>query len=167
MKPTELRVGNWVQLYRSPEENEMYPQQIISIEFDAVGYITGEGYMLRLDDGFFINCDTGVLPIPLTEDWLLKFGFTKGEQTKTKGNGGDYQPEDVYTLSTIYSLYTDDDPDGNIKYELSTWHWRGGEPENQDAFWFYHDSLIRCEYVHQLQNLYHALTGKELIPVAL
>jgi hypothetical protein len=32
-----------------------------------------------------------------------------------------------------------------------------------DFYFTYYNLSIKCEYVHQLQNLYFALTGKELI----
>ena len=63
-------------------------------------------------------------PIPLTEEWLLKFGFFKND--------------DLFYIGEI-GLYLD----GNI--------WWNKELINGD-----------CEYIHQLQNLYFALTGKEL-----
>lgn len=60
-------------------------------------------------------------PIPLTEEWLLKFGFKKGERGWFK------------TL------------DKNLKFNLYT----------------YRDKEL-YRYVHQLQNLYFALTNEEL-----
>ena len=75
-------------------------------------------------------------PITLTEEWLLKFGFEKSE---SKVSGSDY-----YTLSN-YSIMVNNN--------------------------YFHFSLTSLEsryltiinHVHQLQNLYFALTGKELI----
>ena len=68
-------------------------------------------------------------PIPLTEEWLLKFGFDSktlifrnGNFTMTWGNGGDYI--DFQTIAGSY--------------------------------------MIHVAHVHQLQNLYFALTGEEL-----
>jgi hypothetical protein len=68
---------------------------------------------------------TGYEPIPLTEDWLLKFGFeTNGKKMK-------------------------------IELEL--------ELEGDKKLFFVHSrGEIHIQYVHQLQNLYFALTGKEL-----
>ena len=73
-------------------------------------------------------------PIPLTEEWLLRFGFVKV-------NG-------VYWTKTRIS-FEDDNEIGC--YNLSESF--GG------------DSISFCNsinYVHQLQNLYFALTGLEL-----
>lgn len=69
-------------------------------------------------------------PIPLTEDWLLKFGFEKSETGfYTKGRFT-YHPE--YSWKILENWIKD---------------WVGVTP------------II---YVHQLQNLYYALTGTEL-----
>lgn len=82
--------------------------------------------------------DHGYMPIPLTEEWLLKFGFEE------------------------YRFYKD-----RISYKLV--QERGG-----DYFvtgeWFHKclsegNAVIlnyNLQYVHQLQNLFFALTGKEL-----
>lgn len=68
-------------------------------------------------------------PIPLTKEWLLKFGFDK------KFNKG--------KITVI--------PNGRLNYEngrtyFNSWTIMEKQPE----------------YVHQLQNLYFALTGEEL-----
>jgi hypothetical protein len=79
-----------------------------------------------------------VNPIPLTEEWLLKFGFRETNQ------------------SIEFRIQTD------TGY-LTIWT----EPKTAwlETFSDYEDSIkipIVPEYVHQLQNLYFALTGKEL-----
>ena len=65
-------------------------------------------------------------PIPLTEEYLLKFGFEK-------------QGMAYVNFSFIINLWTD----GELIYSYI-----GGN--------------IQLNYVHQLQNLYHALTNEEL-----
>jgi hypothetical protein len=72
-------------------------------------------------------------PIPLTEEWLLKFGFKK-------------------TMSWTYTI----DLVGNLKlvYYL-------GEKGFSIGFKNYSD-FSNLKYVHQLQNLYFALTKQEL-----
>ena len=81
-------------------------------------------------------------PIPLTEDWLLRAGF--GKQTV---NG--------FNIFHIYVLMTD----FYLRESFKVGYYWGavinGRPyELTDA--------INYEYVHQLQNLYFALTGDEL-----
>lgn len=74
-------------------------------------------------------------PIALTEDWLLKFGFEKIDYHRYK-----------------------------IKPSKFDWYYTYSTHDN--AFRFYIEDTIVCLnvifYVHQLQNLYFALTGQEL-----
>ena len=75
-------------------------------------------------------------PIPLTEEWLLKFGFEKdnymGSVSYLKDGGGFY----------LYCMVVG---------------------ENKGKFFFERKLDDRdIEYVHQLQNLYFALTNTEL-----
>lgn len=69
-------------------------------------------------------------PIPLTEEWLLKFGF---EYTK------------------LYYIKYDDDL---IIYF-----------DGIDFYFKRSSKSLTIKYVHQLQNLYFALTGEELNPL--
>jgi hypothetical protein len=108
MKASELRIRNFV--YHNHSIGMKLPVQIT------------EGKDIDLADEFE--------PIPLTEEWLLKFGFER------KGN-------------QFYNL---------LKYSEV-------EILIRDNFWTCDGivfSLHCLEYVHQLQNLYFALTGEEL-----
>lgn len=73
-------------------------------------------------------------PIPLSEEWLVKFGFTEKKKWFYKEN------------FLLGYLSTDD----HLQAE-----WKFGGVEGT---W----NLIDIKYVHQLQNLYFALTGQEL-----
>jgi len=98
-----------------------------------------------LDLENIVNGDTNYKPILLTEEWLLKFGFgtpkdfDKGYWLETPVIGIEkawLQPE-----VKMYLKYN------NFNIEL----------------WDYHCQFkIECKHVHQLQNLYFALTNKEL-----
>ena len=117
----ELRIGNYLN----------YQGKIIKVEgihnrtiyhsdrqFDQVGvekYITFE-------------------PIPLTEEWLLKFGFGKSDEHEYGSNEHD-----------LFGFYYDYHFN---KFYLDT-------PEDNIYIPF-------IKYVHQLQNLYHCLCGNEL-----
>jgi hypothetical protein len=74
-------------------------------------------------------------PIPLTEEWLLKFGFEVDDHLM---NPDDWPYVDY------------------IKNEV-----RISEPNYSFAF-YGRDNELEIKYVHQLQNLYFALTGEEL-----
>jgi hypothetical protein len=88
-------------------------------------------------DNFNTQCryKDEVFGIPLTEEWLLKFGFKKDE---------DIQKEWSYTLNIsggIVTLFHHNKTAGLIFIDLAS-------------------GLV--QYVHQLQNLYFALKGEEL-----
>ncbi len=72
-------------------------------------------------------------PIPLTEKWLLSLGFNSIDFVHDGLEDNGY-----YEPEMEFSL--------NRSFQFSEYHKR-----------------IDLQYVHQLQNLYFALTGKELI----
>ena len=79
-----------------------------------------------------------VRPIPLTEDWLKRFGFNK---EKVSGPGA----ADMWSGMPAYSYNGE-------------WIFRGSA--NCLHLVGYFNTQIR--FVHSLQNLHFALTGKEL-----
>jgi hypothetical protein len=115
MNLQELRIGNW--FYYSG--GWLQPDG----EFQW-----NESYWLKL-----LECRIDlehIHPIPLTTEWLEKFGF--------KGTIGQSNPFCGYNSV----LFIDD----NSNVEI-----------------YYCNTLLRViQYVHQLQNLYFALLGKEL-----
>ena len=97
----------------------------------------GNLYYLSFDDknrGYWLkhNGVDLIEPIPLTEEWLLKFGFEK-----------DFEG-DVYKNVNSNSFLCWQ----NNRVELL-------DDENNKC-------MAYCDHVHQLQNLYFALTGEEL-----
>jgi len=121
MKSTELRIGNYVTPWRKKHNG------IISNELDFVCLDTNELIDI-LYEGYKPE------PLPLTEEWLIKFGFES----------------DNYTDEDRTPIYYIDKNGFNITFEYS-----------KECFL---ESIgIDIEHVHQLQNLYHALTcGLEL-----
>ncbi len=89
--------------------------------------------------------------IPLTEKWLLKFGFEKyqfmnGFFIKTKFGHLMIQ----FYKDEIHLFFTDVTSDSiGMKF-------------NGRNFIRNKKSFTDCKYIHQLQNLYFALTGEEL-----
>ena len=79
-----------------------------------------------------VRGEIDLFPIPLTEKWLVKFGFV-GTQ------------ENVFWLGEFFK-YTDN--------TLIIF----GEDSQIDRQCYH----AKCEFVHQIQNLYFALTNKEL-----
>lgn len=108
----DLRIGNWLFWADNKTEFEITIGILISVEFW----------------NHIENKD--IKPIPLTEEWLIKFGFKKNKDCFKKF---------AYEVGMV----------GN-----HLWYLDNGSSMLID----------RLEYVHQLQNLYHALTGEELTP---
>ena len=79
-------------------------------------------------------------PIPLTEEWLIKLGFTW-----SIAHQGFFK-KDFYYVIDFYETYPK--VEGCIAF-LNKNH-RNGE------------KLLSVKYVHELQNLYFVLTGSEL-----
>lgn len=147
MKPQELRIGNLV-------TDEFYDSFKTVIEIDSINesginlLIEDDGRWLEIAEHFIVpeySFDK-LKPIPLTEEWLLKFGFEISRYQKPRGQicgielyaGWDYAFIRVgFKTDFIIRFYK-----GRFKLE----------------------PFYSCEikHVHQLQNLYFALTGEEL-----
>jgi hypothetical protein len=85
-------------------------------------------------------------PIPLTEEWLLKFGFEKDESKDFMVN---YH---LKVNNDIFIQYEDDFSCGLYADEECSQTQLAVIPKHTN-----------CKYLHQFQNLYYALTGEELI----
>jgi hypothetical protein len=125
MKANELRIGNLVMYFKDT------PNKVI-------GLANGKLYVRYDDDKYFMTELEDASPIPLTEEWLIKFGFGDARITdrlytrkKTDGFYGFYINKETMSYCTF-------DYEGTI------------------------DDIIKIEYVHQLQNLYFAVTNEEL-----
>ena len=120
MEANELRIGNLVGSYNKGEEDRVLTINAQNILVEAKA--NKQGY-------------TRYRPIPLTEEWLLKFGFMK---------------------SKVSSQFDKEKLTIQIANELE-YHKKGRVYFNS---WAILEESIK--YVHQLQNLYFALTGEEL-----
>lgn len=124
MEANELRIGNWVhQFTKIDASNSADFTKDVLVSMETLHIIKG-------NNSFF-----GYEPIPLTEEWLVRFGlidiegiinksFPFGEYVKTSSFGGisiNYQTNSIQIMPKI-----------------------------------------EIKHVHQLQNLYFALTGEEL-----
>tara|TARA_R110000850_G_scaffold27360_2_gene77375 strand:- start:54 stop:419 length:366 start_codon:yes stop_codon:yes gene_type:complete len=118
MEAKELRIGNWIKYnFKMQGWNDV---QVCANDFH-------NGFR---DDKFV---SMNYKPIPLTEEWLLKFGFEK----------------------PYFSWMCD-------KFHLTEWdeyplHWIVSFNKNNAVI------VLKLKHVHQLQNLYFALTNEELI----
>lgn len=130
MKPEEIRIGNWVRHYAEWSNRQPNNGPFEEFDFqweDCDWYWTGESCM-EVEK---------IKPIPITTEWLEKFGWVWNEECKS------------------YEKY----PDGDARMHLSLK--MGG---SYTMFNYVLKAVIaeRIYYVHQLQNLYWCLCGKEL-----
>ena len=117
MKENEIRVGNWLNDPRKYDP-KFFPKT-------ENGWFKATARDIQYADEFD--------PIPLTEEILLKCGFTYIKETFSYHD----KFHNIY-ISTIG------------EFVFSPFCSNDG------------DCLIKIQYVHQLQNLYFALTGQEL-----
>lgn len=118
MKVEELRIGNLI-FYHSNFTKETRVKVVDLITFSL---------LLGSHEEF----KESYLPIPLTEEWLLKFEFWTSDW-------------DVHSTLRKQVL------DSSLVYDKDNKTFDLGDLLN-----------IKIEYVHQLQNLYFVLTGEEL-----
>ena len=137
MKPNELKIGNIVHCYdedrivsglNNPFNNSNWDVELKDMKRDL--FTTAE-----IED---------LIPIQLTEEWLLKFGSTSN----------DFIHSDKTITKDLFLF-------GSLGVQLIDGTWVlckiPGKHINYDLIY-----LKEIKYVHQLQNLYFALTEKEL-----
>jgi len=118
MEAKELRAGNYVQY-----EDDGSIFKVTSIERYGLGVEN------EIESVLFIVYDK-FEPIPITKEWMLKFGFKYSD--------------DKYTHSLFNKKWN--------KYFKVEFCGNG----------LFISFSARIKYIHQLQNLYFALTGEEL-----
>ncbi len=128
MDVKELRIGNWVELVVE-DGDEMVDSFEPVIRVDAIDY----DVFYPDKKEYYINAnECMVKPIPLTEEWLVKFGLAV----------------DKWFIDESFKITKDE-------------HY-GWEIHTQNATHTKSIAFAYIKYVHQLQNLYFALTGEEL-----
>ena len=125
MTASELRIGNWVNIFLN------------DVDYNTI--------QIKVDDLYYILQKNGIYePVPLTEEWLTKFGF----EYVNKGDND-------------YIVYAD--PNHNYYLQLDV--------RKRDNKWIILDNtaneltafaMVDIVHVHQLQNLFFALTGEAL-----
>lgn len=127
----ELRIGNYIN-GSIGDDSEL-----------VLCYVTG--YDPR-DEFIFVSNDNNIhyaefvdfQPIPLTEEWLLKFGF-------------------IISYESEFRKKLDFKENTQFGYDFN----KTGKKNGMHGFRYY-GRYHKCEFVHQIQNLYFALTGEEL-----
>jgi len=106
--------------------------------------------------------DSDLNGIPITKEWLFKFGFTDDTPEYCKDNSNSYwQGRYNYVFmgkcaeAKYFRIYRNPETDWNKKdirgYKLGEWMYYACQ------YW-----VVSIEYVHQLQNTFFILTGEEL-----
>ena len=126
--PKELRIGNWV---KCNQENGQ--------EFDCK--IQAEDFKLLVDSDEYRKNHH---PLPLTEEWLERFGF------KNIDSGAPHL--DISDNSRIVCPVKNTD----------RWLYIETSQEDENMYSNLTHIFTMNNYVHQLQNLYFILTGEEL-----
>lgn len=119
VKSNELRIGNIIEFPFIGGNVEVIG---VALRVDNVLFIQS-----KLTTSTFFELPEKYKPIPITEEWLLKFGFDKIEN-------GTYLNKFYVTIVSGYCV-----------------------------FWITDTYSVAIKYVHQLQNIYFALTGEELV----
>jgi len=158
MRASELRIGNWVKIKDEIFEDGWETGYDIykTNEFQITGFNDGSAmkgckiicfYEIPgkiMGGTIHSGCrDLDIDPIPLTEEWLLKFGFVKQDYNMSGC--------DIYKLKNIIIMKSFVNPErkhmGITVEGISPPTW----------------SLKDLIHVHELQNLYFALIGEELV----
>lgn len=116
MKSSELRIENFIRLIEN--------KKIVKCDSETI----------------YQGVDEYFEGIPITEEWLLKFGFEK--RIIGKGNNISSYRLEIKRLLHIH-----------LRFQKDQWNFAIGIS----------GYILSIKYVHQLQNLYFALTGEELI----
>lgn len=144
IKVTELRIGNLVYA-GTDEEDKPFPCRVDCIlQYDVIIWSGNKTHLDYVD------------PIPLTPEWLEKCGFS---YLKVDGivSIGDFSDDEPVGDTHNWTLKVKaNERQGGFDFEIVKW---GDGPYTFVNQWL----RIRIQYVHELQNIYHALTGSELI----
>ena len=138
MKASELRIGNKIIAKGLYGGKQMTVEQI-----GSKGSLSDDDRVIifaeRNDVGEFAKDCIG---IPINEEWIIKFGFKQNRHSWFQ----------LYIGSWYFEW--DKRPNGDITFYL----FADGFYETPGEL----NILNICQYVHQFQNLYFSLTGKEL-----
>ena len=126
IKATELRIGNYIKLMFNYED------------YEAIQVTSDELVMVDKKQADYE-------PLPLTEEWLFKFGFNHIDKSDND-----------------YITYTDSNHEYYLQLDVRRKDGKYSILDN--SFDDLRDfSMVDIMYVHQLQNMYFALTGEELV----
>ncbi len=135
METKELRIGNWIYLCGYLHGFEIRFDGA-EREMELSGFILGKLLSYRPGKTFdFIN---EVKPIKLTEEWFIRLGLSQY-------NNNELDPLQAYQYKITYEAVYSDWIIYFQQFEKNDW------------------TVFTVSYVHQLQNLFFALTSNELV----
>lgn len=126
IKASELRIGNHIM-----SDREYFDEPVFGVVYQISEAGICFNYNEKGEPRGISNPLKNIIPVPLTEEWLLKFGFEE---------------------SQVYEEF----------YEYR----KGGhriQTEGINFIWMGYGDGVELKYIHQLQNLFFSLTGKELV----
>ena len=136
--PKDLRIGNYLLIDGIAQKILAILPNDNSTEFKEKEFFKIIFQHWKYETSYEIYSDEEVELIPLTEEWISKLGFEKD------GIKFVIDKDRYHTISLLFGKIT-------MPFIKSNHH-EAGE----------HFSFYGIRYVHQLQNLYFALTGREL-----
>ncbi len=148
MKANELRIGNLVNLCAFDRPGKVY-------------YLSESRVSIKLDKSRIKTDYNGISPIPLTEQWLVRLGFEKDDghvhiDNPTREYSWIKMILPVNEFTIVYDFQSacthKDYHQGHKKILLVGNGGRDDEGEME----------LNIKYINQLQNIYFALTNKEL-----
>jgi len=144
MNANELRIGNLIQIKLGEIEIAKVEELTLQTENNNQYYILKTNLLSNNSD--WVDPIDSFEPIPITDEWLLKFGFVKQKNYYKKSTG-----ISSYSWFRRGSHFFTIEKYDYIDYG-ETWH---------PTLNF--DNIINViQYVHQLQNIYFALRCEEL-----
>ncbi|TDX83969.1 hypothetical protein [Epilithonimonas xixisoli] len=135
MDQKELRLGNLV------NHSVLGIVEIIGVGKDYIHCLyNGETHYESINSFF---------PIPLTEEWLLKFGFISCDFRET------YDPNDKFSEDFSYTLDSGLSNREFVCYPYNGWYIEIGQYAQIKE-------KLKIKFVHHFQNIYFDMTEKEL-----
>lgn len=148
MQANEIRVNNWVQYKFFQKTNNPTKTIIIRERVQVLAIDSVNNKVLIKTEQFrknhtWVSIDK-INPILLTDEILIKFGFKK---------------KDEGTICTYFFLGKN--PITHDSLIDLTWI-KDESGDNFEGVPFYKNGFFEIKHLHQLQNLYFSLTGKEI-----
>lgn len=138
MEIKELRIGNWVNYYVGTQTGRIIGMRISEISCTSDIAVSIEPPNVT---GYTKTDFSDLSPVELTNEWLIKLGFEKWKDRLTIEAWAKGHPSQRFDIDFL-----------------------NGEIIMNSRYQEHSDSMVmeHIKHVHQLQNLYFALTGEEL-----